>query len=1164
MKRMFGRKLMVGCLIGLMSAPPGTVQAAPPFWKSKKAVTATELLATEIDALEKYVNDQGTVVAKAPDIWGEARLTKHRHEFEIELAKELKTFKPTINASIRATDQAFLGAALAISSTDFGTSGPDFTVLNNLAVGSGVAAETGSVPITRKAPATPTGFKDEKIELEPVIRLDQMKRYLDHLQEIRRINEGDDVADTPGYSLNLVRIPISVLPGDATRKGFGAEVTVTATPHITPELLPTVYRQLVINDLIDQWHVAVSQMAVAIARVPGGGANPTSSLFPTPPSTPVDAGLPGVEVPRPDEAAPGPRPVPPAQPVPGATPPVNSRPANSNDGAMRPVRGADLSAVRPLPTFGRSEIQQVQGVSPALPAAGAVGATQRQYQELDSNPDVRKAVVEAQKSLVVALSAGVRRSRLPLPVSQFVETFGRGLRSIAFDFYRRSGVDSDEAASRSKPGHDLFTRLGPLEARSYLRDEIEGAYDYLLRPAALSLWGKVPEIVDAVRRNDVKALQALRAEVVKTRNYDENTKKDFEFQWENEHPLQSPSSGSRETPTTTFAWAILVHAALLNEQLNQDVKRVSEDPNCHCLKCDCEQAFYLPDPSPEARQAFIDYVQCRWPVHVFALDPVAQDQNVIDTFSLRRELQLAFALSIATGRMRPNSPAVQSMQRYARRLELDVETIALNKTAVAFAHGEDTFGWRFYPRVQTPQFESNTTVLFRDLLIGGPSKDALRNHWEIEPGPRECTALVVMPSFIDHMRFDVRGGFFKLKTPDNQKATILSDVKWSQRIRQMHDLAEAVSHEQELYRDGEVDRLLKRVSQLEKRLPLQTVHSRVPNENTFGGFEMFSSGTTDLAPELFGFYGEPGVNPAGETELFLHGENFSIHGTQVIAGNKSCQIELLSRQVMKVTIPKGVRTIHGTGDLEYVDLHLATPYGVTRHLEIPVDPPKEAPAAATGFRFGTSGIAVQYGYTTDGKGAYSYVQTRTAPPHELAIVAPPGTRLPATTNLVLTISAGEDLGRAPLVATVELPNLPLDPEKRAYVIQNANYAKLFKDIRDGLVATNVVKSEALASSETRLLLSVRGAVGGLADPILEPLWLTVTFEEVRATQGPTAAVPAPAPAPTPAAAAAASTPPATGGSKEATTSAPTQSAGGKASPALNPPASGPKAMASRR
>ncbi|AWM40109.1 hypothetical protein [Gemmata obscuriglobus] len=75
---------------------------------------------------------------------------------------------------------------------------------------------------------------------------------MDLLAQIRRTNEGDDTADSPGYSLQLFRIPVSVLPGKHTDKGHGAEITMTLTPALGDDLLPTTFRNLLINDLLHQ------------------------------------------------------------------------------------------------------------------------------------------------------------------------------------------------------------------------------------------------------------------------------------------------------------------------------------------------------------------------------------------------------------------------------------------------------------------------------------------------------------------------------------------------------------------------------------------------------------------------------------------------------------------------------------------------------------------------------------------------------------------------------------------------------------------------------------------------------------------------------------------------------------------------------------------------
>ena len=94
-----------------------------------------------------------------------------------------------------------------------------------------------------------------------MLALDQRDRYLQYLQELRRRNEGDDTADSPGYSLNMVRIPISVLSGKRTYRGYGAEITCTMRPVLSPALLPVTFRNLVINDCVDQLCLPITRCA---------------------------------------------------------------------------------------------------------------------------------------------------------------------------------------------------------------------------------------------------------------------------------------------------------------------------------------------------------------------------------------------------------------------------------------------------------------------------------------------------------------------------------------------------------------------------------------------------------------------------------------------------------------------------------------------------------------------------------------------------------------------------------------------------------------------------------------------------------------------------------------------------------------------------------------
>ena len=77
---------------------------------------AVEELANQIDWLEHYIDEFGTVVAKVPEVWGESRLTQHREEFEKQMAQQLGNFQFSFQGSMARSDQAYLGYSMALQS----------------------------------------------------------------------------------------------------------------------------------------------------------------------------------------------------------------------------------------------------------------------------------------------------------------------------------------------------------------------------------------------------------------------------------------------------------------------------------------------------------------------------------------------------------------------------------------------------------------------------------------------------------------------------------------------------------------------------------------------------------------------------------------------------------------------------------------------------------------------------------------------------------------------------------------------------------------------------------------------------------------------------------------------------------------------------------------
>ena len=260
----------------------------------------------------------------------------------------------------------------------------------------------------------------------------------------------------------------------------------------------------------------------------------------------------------------------------------------------------------------------------------------------------------------------------------------------------------------------------------------------------------------------------------------------------------------------------------------------------------------------------------------------------------------------------------------------------------------------------------------------------------------------MMPSFVPYVTMDTVGYWFGLADPKHKVLDHTQALRLSRTVQTLKKCGPGVT-DAACYRDGEFERMLRRVEQLEARLPGQTARFQVPVLNTLGGFEMFSNGTTDLAPELYGWYGAPGVSAKTTTTLFLVGDHFSPLHTKVIVGNKPAgNPKMLSRQVIQVEVPADAVQLGGT----HVTAHLATPYGVTRDLLIPMvgATPPAAPAPTEGFALKADTVTVGYcnARVTGAEGKFL-----------LGVTAPP-----AGAKVVITWD--DALGVAPKMAQVRL------------------------------------------------------------------------------------------------------------------------------------------------
>jgi hypothetical protein len=743
-----------------------------------------------IDDLDRMLTANGTIGVKSPDVWGQDRLAKFRSEYETQLSEWLKTgYKGDINASIRRSEteahSLYVGTTPNNSSVHETTTGNQTSAANSSS--KSTASPSASMPAPGSSPDRTT------VALEPTVVLDEHSNYLNHLNQLRRINAGDDLTDRPGYGLYLVRIPVTLSPGPRSRRGTGAIITVSAKSLMTKDTLRNTLRNTVINE-------TVNNLTQAIGNPPIKDGEPTSG--------------------------------------PGA-------------GSFSLVSYADTEVF-----YGPRSITLLKN--------------------------------EAERLLA---------------------------RDLADEPHHRSARVAD-----------------------WLRGELEASYQLLEEAATpvrggqrVAMFDPLEEVGDLVMHRDYTKLAHLQLASTQDQQV-------LRADGRAAGRVEDDDPGAHRRRTSNFlGYALRIQAAAVNRRLKQDM--TDQDPS---LKPESLKniSFFEPHASEEAMRLFERYVDEKWPLRVYAIEPVIAQQNVADGFGRRTQSAFDLAAVAPVGPLKALSGLTPLGLASERRGAEDENAIRLNPTMVGFGAGERSFGWIFYPRIQT-RMRDGHLITDIQLLLNGRFPDPTGKEQSIEPGQRECTALIVMPNFIPRIEFITVADWFRTsEVGDGQKSDLEKASTLSRKLVAAESaLNRAKIEGQWQYRPEEYQIAVERLNQLKSLMPTQRLVVQVPFTDNNNDSRIFCSQGGQLRPTLLAWHGPPPLQ-GEESTILIEGKNFSVHDTHVIAGGKPAKQVLVSRNILEVTISKEACPSPGADGKPLLDISVATPNGVSNHLLMKMRPPR--------------------------------------------------------------------------------------------------------------------------------------------------------------------------------------------------------------------------------
>jgi hypothetical protein len=1002
-------------------------------------------LCKRLDRLSEKLRDDGLVVVKQPDVFSQARLTRFRTEFNTEMEKDLANFQLVLAARINRLDAATttqtsnLSAALAAPGSSAvhmtSTAGTNGTItvpgaptappnIPSTATGTSLDISKGPFANLGVANAVPGSNPTAPLALgvDPTVYLDEKKRFLEHLNEIRRINLGPDQNDSSGYGLYLIRLPVSITPGEKTYHGFGADLAVTVEHEFGPDFVSTTFRNLVINDVVDQLAPVVyevirsglvdklpdpgvvytqlksrrdqfvNQYVEKILRgrapLPADGVLPFVDQFlvyllrtsaTDPISSPVLIGPAHFTVARRIEAL-----LEASASITGVAHDASGlKPSIESILTTATVREEDRTAVRDVLTRVIRE-GLYQGSEPSRgfdPATTATSPTLRKATDSRLKAFTRflqklydSALPDDHANLDIALGVDQRAREETRKLAERDVDQGSKLLYNRLNFNLPSTRNpkkvyplaprevisfflAENVIVLARDTQQALTTKTPraTDVRNYLRQALESAYNIMeyqptqnseAQPFANTIlmeWINIATLQRKFAAGDPREnLPTLFRELLDNAG------------WLRQN-MYDPATGAPR-PLGSLCWAIALDAAMFDNWLKFKAPPVLEANGIH-RELAPGQHFYLPketkDPSkmisPETVAFFQEFVRTRWPLITFALDPVTDQQNVADSFNLKRDLQLAVSYAFATGQI-----SFGQLNTFRRQIEQSSDTIALNRTITGFAHGNDTFGFRFAPRFQNPPSQrTNLGVIASQLISGGPGPDYQIKKSKLEAGMREITAVVLVPTFLPTMRMNIATNWFRLDDPEH---LVFHSARAMERGRAVQELRQAAVHacSAQQYRDSDVRVLMAKLKQLEQMLPQQSRVVQLPFENTASGWDLFSDGATALVPELTGYDGAEILTQGIDADVFIYGKYIHLLDTKVVVGGAylpSSMVDIISREVLHVHIPATALPTTTVDGKSYFEVYLATPSGISNRVLVPCRP--KSPPPPNGYDLAT-------------------------------------------------------------------------------------------------------------------------------------------------------------------------------------------------------------------